>query len=251
MSRTARKNDKSGFFHIMVQGINKEKIFKKEKDKKQFLFFMKKYYCNYKIKIIAYCVMDNHVHLIIHSEDINEISNYMHKINGVYAIYYNDTNKRIGYVFRDRYKSQFIYDRDYLFKCIKYVHMNPVKAKMVNSEKEYKYSSYNDFVSKKGYIDESIIELVFIDKDYLKIFNSVEVVDIEIIDVDNDNENLKNAINKYIIENNTSIESIINNKNESYEFFSMLISKGYKQNKIAKILNISPSKISKIINKKI
>ena len=234
MSRIARKSNKGGFFHIMVQGINKEKIFKKEKDKKQFLFFMKKYYCSYKIKIIAYCIMDNHVHLIIYSKDINEISNYMHKVNGVYAIYYNDTNKRIGYVFRDRYKSQFIYDRDYLFKCIKYVHMNPVKARIVNSESEYKYSSYNDFINKKGYIDDLIIELVFINKDYLKIFNSIGDVDIEIIDVDNDNENLQNAINKYIKENNTSLENIINNKNESYQFFSILISKGYKQNKIAK-----------------
>lgn len=252
MSRIARKNNKKGFFHIMIQGINKEYIFNESKDKEQFLFFMKKYYSYYKIKIIAYCIMNNHAHLIIYSENINEISEYMHKINGIYAIYYNNKNKRVGYVFRDRYKSQYIYDREYLLKCIKYIHLNPVKAKIVNNEKEYKYSSYSDFISKKGYIDDSVIELVFISKDYLKIFNSIEDdVDIEIIDIDNDYENLKNAINKYIKINNLPIEFILNNKKESYKFFSSLISKGYKQNQIAKILKISPSKISKSIKIKI
>jgi len=251
MSRKARKNIKSGFFHIMIQGINKEYIFNKDDDKKKFLFFMKKYYYNYKIKIIAYCIMDNHAHLIIYSEDINEISNYMHKLNGIYAAYYNYKHKRIGYVFKGRYKSQYIDNRNYLFKCIKYIHMNPIKAQIVDSENEYLYSSYNDFINKKGYIDDSIIELVFMNIDYLRIFNNIEDVDIEIIDVDNHNENLENAIKKYIKENNLLIQDIINNKDESYKFFSNLISKGYKQNKIAKVLNINNYKISKTINKKI
>lgn len=250
MSRVARKKYESGFFHIIIQGINKEYIFEAEKDKEQFLIFMKKYYQEYQIKIIAYCIMDNHAHFIIYSEDINQISAYMHKINGIYAIYYNKKKNRVGYVFRDRYKSQYIYDREYLFKCIKYIHLNPVKAKMVKTEGEYKYSSYQDFINKEGYIDDFIIELIFLNTDYLKLFNGIDDIDIEVLDIENNSENLENAIKNYLKINNLTIKEIISNKKILYDFISKLVSKGYKQKQIANKLKINSSQISKIIKNK-
>ena len=250
MSRVAREKFKSGFFHIIIQGINKEYIFKTEENKKQFMFFMKKYYHEYQIKIIAYCIMDNHAHFIIYSEDINQISAYMHKINAIYAIDYNKKNNRVGYVFRDRYKSQYIYDRDYLLKCIKYIHLNPVKAKMVKKEEDYKYSSYQDFVNKQGYIDDFIIKLIFLDDDYITLFNGIDDVDIEILDVENNNINFENAIRNYLKTNNLTIKEIISNKEILHNFTSELVSKGYKQKQIADKLKISSSQISKIIKNK-
>lgn len=250
MSRVAREKYKSGFFHIIVQGINKEYIFEKEKDKEKFLFFMKKYYNHYKIKIISYCIMDNHAHFIIYSEDNTQISAYMHKINSIYAIYYNKIHNRVGYVFRDRFKSQYIYDRDYLLKCIKYIHLNPVKAKIVKTEKEYKYSSYQDFVDKKGYIDDFIIKLIFLSNDYITLFNGIDDIDIEVLDIENNNENLDNAIKFYLKTNNLTIKEIKSNKENLYNFISKLVSKGYKQKLIADKLKISSSQVSKILKRK-
>lgn len=250
MSRVAREKYKTGFFHIIIQGINKEYIFNKEEDKVKFLFFMKKYYQEYQIKIIAYCIMDNHAHFIMYSEDINQISAYMHKINSIYAIYYNKTYNRVGYVFRDRYKSQYIYDRDYLFKCIKYIHLNPVKAKKVKHEGEYKYSSYQDFVNKKGYIDDFIIKLVFLNTDYITLLDGIDDIDIEVLDIENDNENFNKAIKFYLKTNNLTIKEIKLNKEKLYDFVSKLVSKGYKQKQIANKLEISSSQISKILKKK-
>lgn len=250
MSRVAREKYKTGFFHIMIQGINKEYIFDKEEDKAKFLFLMNKYYKECQIKIIAYCIMDNHAHFIIYSEEINEISTYMNKINSTYAKYYNKKYDRVGYVFRDRYKSQYIYDRDYLFKCIKYIHLNPVKAKKVKCEEEYKYSSYKDFVNKKGYIDDSIIELVFLDDNYIALFNGIDDIDIEILDIEKDNENFNKAIKFYLKTNNLTIKEIKLNKEKLYNFVSKLVSKGYKQKQIANKLEISSSQISKILKKK-
>lgn len=250
MARIPREKYTSGFFHIMIQGINKEYIFKTKEDKEYFLFFMRKYYQDYKIRMIAYCIMDNHVHFIIYSENIGEISSYMHKINTIYAKYYNNKYNRIGYVFRDRYKSQYIYDRDYLFKCIKYIHLNPVKAKIVDKEEKYKYSSYQDFINKKGYIDNYIIKLIFGTEDYIKLFNKIDDIDIEIMDLENDEQNFENAINNYLKTNDLSIKEIISSKEFLYDFISKLISKGYKQKQIANKLEISSSKISKIIKKK-
>lgn len=250
MPRIARKIFKSGFFHIIIQGINKEYIFNKSKNKEKYLYLMRKYYEMYDIKIVAYCIMDNHAHFIIYTDDIKEISEYMHKINTIYAMEYNRTNGRVGYLFRDRYKSQYIYDRDYLFKCIKYIHMNPVKAKLVGKEEEYKYSSYNNFKNKDGYVENQVIELVFRDKkDYINLFNNIDDIDVEIMEIDSENSNLEIAVNKYLNRNKIELDDIKKSKIYLYNFSMELVNKGYKQKQIAEILQMNPSRISKILNR--
>lgn len=226
MPRIARGKYTSGFFHIMIQGINKEYIFEKDENKERYLNLMKKYYQKYNLKIIAYCMMNNHAHFIIYSENINEISSYMHKVNELYAMYYNTKNNRVGYVFRNRYRSQYIYDREYLHKCIKYIHLNPVKAKMVKREEEYKYSSYQDFINKKGYIDNSIIKLVFLNQDYLKIFNHIGDIDVEVMDIEQDNQNLENTIKCYLKTNSITLEQIVADKDCIYDFSLKLLKRG-------------------------
>lgn len=251
MPRISRKTIDSGFFHVMIQGINKEKIFKEKENKEKYLYLMKKYYPNYKIKIISYCIMDNHIHFILYTENITQISEYMHKINSIYAMNYNKETKRVGYVFRDRYKTQYIYDREYLQKCIKYIHMNPVKAKIVKLENEYKYSSYNDFINKRNFIDDEVIKLVFNDINYMQIFKKIADVDIEIMDIDRDNENFEIAIKEYLNRKNLSIEQIKNNKMNLYDFVYYLIKKGYKQKQIAKMLEVSSATICLIVKNKL
>ena len=156
MPRMARKNLENGFFHIMIQGIKKEKIFYKGEYKEKYIQLMKYFKEKQKIEIINYCVMNNHIHIIIYTEDIDELTIFMRKLNTTYALYYNKSENRVGYVFRNRFESKEIYNQDYLTKCIKYVHMNPVKAGITKTEGEYKYSSYNDYINKKGIItDES------------------------------------------------------------------------------------------------
>lgn len=247
MPRISRETFNSGFFHIMIQGINKEYIFKEKDNKTKYLYLMKKYYEDYKLKIISYCIMNNHAHFIIYSDDIAQISAYMHKINSIYAMNYNRNINRVGYVFRDRYKSQYIFDREYLYKCIKYIHMNPVKAHIVDMENKYEYSSYNDFKYKRNFINNDVINLIFNTTDYIKIFNNIEESDIEIIDVDRDNENFEIAIKNYLNKEDISIEEIKNNKICLYDFVKYLINKGYKQKQIAKKLNVSNSTICLIL----
>ena len=251
MSRLSRKTFYSGFFHIMIQGIDKEYIFETEQNKEQYMFFMKKYYKDYKIKLIAHCIMDNHAHFIIYSDNIDEISSYMHKINFLYATDYNKKHKRVGYVFRDRYKSQYIYDREYLYKCIKYIHLNPIKANIVKNEDEYKYSSYCDYKNKQGYVDDELIQLVFkTQNSYINLLNNIDDIDTEMMDVDNKKENFETAVNRYLLENNLDLEQISKSKIKLYDFSHKLVKKGYKQKQIADKLNVSPSKICIILRKK-
>lgn len=251
MSRQARKVYSFGFFHIMVQGLNKMYIFKDSKYKKSYMQIMKRYYTDYDVKNIAYCIMDNHVHLLLYTNDINQISEYMQKINMVFARYYNEKNKRVGYVFRDRYKSQYIYDRNYLLKCIKYIHMNPVKAKIVNAEEDYQFSSYNDYINKTGYINNEILQMVFMESNkYIKLFYNIKECDYNIIDIEEENDNIKNALLNYIQEKSVDIEKIKNDKKLLKDFSESLLKKGYRQKNIAEILSIDNKKICRILKLK-
>lgn len=146
ISRVARKYENSSFFHIIVQGINKEYIFQEEKFKITYLKQINRFSNELEINIIAYCIMDNHAHFLIMCDKIENLSKLMQKVNSVYAKYYNYIMKRVGYVFRDRFLSEAIDNKRYFIHCIKYIHLNPVKANIVDKCEKYKYSSYNYFL---------------------------------------------------------------------------------------------------------
>ncbi len=248
MPRLPRNIHKAGFFHIMVQGINKSYIFQTEMQKKEYIKLMKE--CNKKIdiKIIAYCIMDNHSHIIIYSENITNISSYMKSLNTRYGIYYNKTNDRIGFVFRNRFQSQYIDDKNYLINCIKYIHMNPVKAGKTLKEEDYKYSSYNEYFKNKKFIlnKEPLIK-IFIDKK--SILKRIETANdkIEVMDIERDEENFKIAIQEYLRKNKLNLGEIKNNKNKIIELAEYLKNKKYKQVQLAKILEINPKTLSRIL----
>lgn len=141
MGRVPRKNMKdSSFFHIMVQGLNKEYIFDTKRNMKKYHEYAYKNSEN--IDILAYCLMNNHAHFLIYSNEIKNIGNWMKKTNTSYALYYNKKRDRVGYVFRDRYKSQVIDNEKYLYTCAKYIHENPLKAKICKNLKDYEFSSF-------------------------------------------------------------------------------------------------------------
>ena len=96
MPRLARKDYDTSFFHVMTQGINKECIFNDNTNKEKYIELMCKYLEKYNVKIIAYCIMDNHAHLLVYAKRIYELSEYMRSINTTYAIYYNRKIKRVG-----------------------------------------------------------------------------------------------------------------------------------------------------------
>ena len=143
MPRKARNFIKTSFIHIMVQGINREYIFNKDEYIKKYLEFIKKAKKRIDVDVIAYCIMTNHAHFLIKYNDIRKVTEFMHDVNTSYAKYYNYVQERVGYVFRDRYKIQEIIDQKHLYGCIEYIHNNPVKAKMCDTQDEYEYSSFN------------------------------------------------------------------------------------------------------------
>ena len=121
MSRNPRNYLQTSFFHVITQGINKSYIFNSEDEIK---YYIKLMYClkdEYNIKILAYCIMNNHAHILIESSNIQNLSKYMQRLNMRYGIFYNKKHNRVGYVFRDRFKSQGIYSEKQFYNCMKYI----------------------------------------------------------------------------------------------------------------------------------
>lgn len=153
MPRIARVYSQTTFFHVITQGIERSYIFKYDDDIKYYIKVMNELIEEYKLKIIAYCIMNNHAHILINVESTENLSKYMHRLNTKYAIFYNKKHNRVGYVFRDRYKSEGIYNEVQLYNCIEYIYNNPVKAGICKFPWEYPYSNYKKTktVPKKSY----------------------------------------------------------------------------------------------------
>lgn len=251
MPRIARSNMETNFLHVIVQGIAKEYIFKDGEDIKKYLYLIKEYSDFYKIKIIAYCVMNNHAHFLIYTKEISLLSKVMQKVNIVYGRYYNKKNQRVGYVFRDRFLSEPIKTEIQLLNCMVYIHKNPIKANIVNEISKYRYSSYNDYIEGKEIAKKDIIKLVFgTTEGYLEQFKKIHIDnrDENFIEIYmNIEEKSNELINNYCTKKKISIENIRNDKEKLKAFLSEVRDKGEVSNrKLSKVLQIGREKLRKM-----
>ncbi len=140
--RTFKRNINTSFFHIISQGINKEYIFDSQENKEKYMKIIEETKEKINTTILAYCIMGNHIHILFYEKDVHQLTKFMHRVNLIYAKYYNKKNDRVGYVFRDRYNLQPILSEKYLYSCVKYIHNNPVKANLCEKPEQYEYSSF-------------------------------------------------------------------------------------------------------------
>ena len=246
ISRLSRENLKSSFFHVMIQGHKKENIFGKTRYIHQYINLIKKFIKETDIKIIAYCIMSNHVHFLLQVDKIEQLSKLMQRTNTAYACYYNYMEKgRVGHVYRDRYKSQPINSHKYLIQCIKYIHFNPVKAHMVNKCSEYKFSSYNYFCKK---LKEEKFHKFLTKEDYENICQNVNY-DIEFLDVEKDiKEVITNGIAMFLKENEYSLFEVFT-KREVFRdlIFTLKQEKMVKYIEMMNFFEITRGSIQKLI----
>ncbi|WP_312422430.1 transposase [Anaerospora hongkongensis] len=156
MARQAREKSKSGIYHILLRGINRQVIFEDSEDKLKFLECL----CHYKTvcdyELYGYCLMDNHVHLLIR-ESKEDIGIIMKRIGVHYVAWYNRKYKRCGHLFQDRFQSEVVEDEAYLLVVLRYIHQNPVKAGIVEDMADYGSSSYCEYINTSRLIDSEFI----------------------------------------------------------------------------------------------
>ena len=155
MPRTAREQSATEIYHVMIRGINRQDIFEDSEDYRKMIETlaslrevmaedMQTKICA--CHIYAYCIMPNHVHILIHENDWT-ISQCVKYIADIYVRYYNKKYGRIGHLLQDRFKSEPCNDSDYFVVLLRYIHQNPVKAGLAKTAREYSYSSWgNDYL---------------------------------------------------------------------------------------------------------
>lgn len=162
MPRKARDQSPTGIYHVMVRGVARMDIFLDDRDRHRFLDTLKKVKQKQEYQLIAYCLMKNHVHLLV-KEEKEPVSQCMKRIGVSYTQYFNNKYQRVGHVFQDRFKSQIIGNETQLISCARYIHNNPVTAKLVDDPAGYVWSSYKTYLSQRGssLVDVAMLLQVF------------------------------------------------------------------------------------------
>lgn len=189
-----------GIYHITIRGNRKESIFLEEYDYYVYLSILKnnlQFYKEDNYKIISYCLMRNHVHLLIKT-DKKDPSYFMRRLNSMYARYFNNKYEYVGHLFQERYYSNAVTSVIELLEVSRYIHLNPVRAKIVKRAEEYKFSSYNKIIGEN--ISSNILREINIASeeilDLLNIYFIVKENNLEIIRK-NVRDNIRSAKDKY------------------------------------------------------
>lgn len=145
MSRPLRIVYPGAFYHVTSRGNEQKDVFKSKRDREKFLEYLESATERYGAIIHVYCLMSNHYHLLVETPAGN-LPQIMGHINGAYTTYYNIKRKRSGHLFQGRYKAILVEFDEYALELSRYIHLNPVRAKMVARPEEYRWSSYGNYI---------------------------------------------------------------------------------------------------------
>ncbi|MDO0821693.1 transposase [Desulfosporosinus nitroreducens] len=145
MPRLARKKSDTGVYHIMLRGINKQNLFEDNEDRQRFIDTIEHYKLVSNYIVYGYCLMNNHIHLLL--RETNEpISNAIKRISSSYVYWYNQKYERCGHLFQERFRSEVVETDAYFLTVLRYIHQNPIKAGIINDIKQFRWSSYQDYL---------------------------------------------------------------------------------------------------------
>lgn len=261
MPREARKESKTGYYHVMMRGNNRSRIFNQLRDKEFFLEQLQYQIDEGNILIVAYCLMDNHIHLLIHS-DLQAMAEALKWINIKFAGRYNTKYNQIGHVFQDRYKSEVINTEEHFLQAIRYIHNNPVKAKIVSNVSDYQWSSYKSYLGNEDRLIDSEEKQTVIDLfsgsilQFKKFHLEDETETYEFLEVQEDLEREREEkairiIKKYCKEYGIAEVDELNNRKDVLEevVIELLKSSHLSHRKIAELTGVTRGRVHGIANK--
>lgn len=250
MPRKARKTSKTKVYHIILRGNDKQDIFFDKQDYKKFLEDIEKTKEKYQYDLFCYCLMSNHVHLVIYDKNEN-ISKAIQSLAVSYSSYFNKKYSKVGHLFQNRFLSKNVETREYLVTLCKYIHQNPVKAG-ISKINEYLWSSYNDYLKNyKTLVDTKTILSILGQtneksrKNFIKFQNEINEditgnneIEYELIDKLTDEQAKKRIEAVLGIENAIDIKRF-SNKIRNEKIRKLQIIKGTSKAQIARVIGIS------------
>lgn len=146
MARHLRIQFCGGLYHVLTRGNEKKDIFRDDRDRSHYLEILFRYKHELEFNLYCYMLMPNHTHLLIETP-LGNIAKIMLCVNTSYATYFNKRHNRVGHLFQGRYKSIVVDKENYLLQLIRYIHLNPLRAGMVERLEDYRWSSHQTYLS--------------------------------------------------------------------------------------------------------
>ena len=238
MSRQARAKSSSGIYHVILRGINKQLLFECQADYDAFLNMLKSAKEKEPCNLFAYCLMPNHVHLLLQITDETP-AHFLKRLAGSYALWFNNKYERTGHLFQNRYLSETVENDAYLLTVIRYIHMNPVKAGLCSSMDDYEYSSCFYYFDPDGLIDSQALGEV-IDPKRLSVFQKQNTED-DCLDIDKvkipDSEVLKTVLEISGCSNISEFQQLPKQKKK--EYICCLLKKNVPRRQASRVTGMS------------
>ena len=178
VSRIAREISESRLYHIVFRGVNRQRI----SDYERIIEILIELKNEMEYEIYSYCLMSNHVHMILREKEYGEISLIMKRLLTKYVRWYNNKYDRSGALIANRYKSKPIDVDEYFLSVVRYIHQNPIKAKLVKDINEYKWSSYREYCTKEQRLADREFILGMLTKDEFIEFHKQEEESVFVVD---------------------------------------------------------------------
>lgn len=242
MPRAVRIYGESGYMHIYTRGNNKQIIFEDKADYIYYLNLLKNYCSEIGIRICCFCLMDNHVHLLIYDLEQN-IPKLMKRLNAAYSGYFNWKYKRTGHLFEGRYNSIPIESEEYLLRAFRYILNNPKKANICIA-KDYLWSSYSRYGKSESFVDTSVFQDLIGNWEDYESFVSADYEDCPELETFTRDDNWAKAVMRDVlrIKNGSDLQHYdANARNESLQ---VLKSRGLTIRQIERLTGISQNIIN-------
>ena len=146
MARPLRIEFAGALYHVTARGNERKPIYRSDDDRRQFLRVLAEVVDRFQLLLHAYVLMDNHYHLLVETLEPN-LRRAMHRLNGVYAQWFNRRHQRVGHFLQGRYKAPLVQQDAYLIELSRYIHLNPVRAGVVARANDYEWSSARAYVA--------------------------------------------------------------------------------------------------------
>lgn len=248
MPRLPRQKSTSGIYHIMLRGINQQVIFEDNEDYVKFVEILQKYKAVSGYKVFAYCLMSNHIHMLIKVEQ-EDLDLLMKRIEGSYVYWYNWKYYRRGHLFQDRFKSEPVEDDSYFLTVLRYIHQNPFKTGIIKKIDDYLYSSYNEYVSETSDVVDFECAFSLMAKDEFLTFNK-EINDDVCLDIEEKNFRLSDNDARKIIKKVSGCSNVVEfgllELKQRDAYIKKLKNKGLSIRQISRLTGVSFAIVRKI-----
>lgn len=254
MSKIHRIFSISNIYHIIIKGTDDNDIFYSNDDRYAFLERLKICKQKYKFQILAYCLMSNHIHLVI-KVDKKFLSKSIQSLTIRYASYFNKKYDHKGPFVQNRFKSKNIENLDYFLKVCRYVHRNPEKAGITRTF-NYRWSSYNEYINEEKIINKNILMHYYNNiNDFIEYTNKsesidevVNIADYELYNKLNDKDLIEIIIKKFALDSVEDIASYFKEKNNRIKLKELKDVQGISISQISRVTRINRTSIKKILD---